>query len=484
MRKSKRAILALLLVFGIILLSGCGIFSFSEVDTKKEETTVPEETEPFEELPVVEESFGGEIKYFLNDLSGNNYGGAAARIVTAKKDLIIPDDNTGTVISQKAVERNKAVEDALGISVSAEERDADTMLQELKAAVRSGDYYADAVMFPQDMIGAYVTGDAIINMKSLPGFKTDAKYYYQSAVAAGTGGEAIYAVAGPASLNADGLSCIYFNKAIIEAAGLESPYDLADRGEWTIDKYLEYMNSAEGLSEEYYGYGAQNTSTYLTDLLFFGCGETFTKSTFGYYPALTLGSEKTGAVIDKIKSVTVNGPKTVSALTAIDTFNGGKMLFLVDRLDTMKTLANSKTDWGILPIPKYDSAQEKYLTLANYEDAMFFGAVSTAPNYEMSADVIECMNIYSYGEMRSAYVKNAMYYYLRDNASVRMLDTIVREPVFDFAYSFASTYNAIPSATFMAVRNTVSGVSSLERYLNMWQRQFESSMYYLFDVQE
>lgn len=483
MKKSISVFLALLLTFSVLLLSGCGIFSFFEVDAEKEETTVPEETEPFEDIPVVEESFGGEIKYFLNDLSGNNYSGAAARIVTAKKDLIIPDDNTGTVISQKTAERNQAVGDALGISVSAEERDSDTLLQELRASVRAGDYYADAVMFPQDMIGAFVTGDAVINMKSLPGFETDTKYYYQSAVAAGTGGEAVYAVAGPASLNADGLSCVYFNKTMVEEAGLESPYDLADRGEWTIDKYLEYMNSAAGLSSEYYGYGAQNTSTYLTDVLFFGCGETLTQSVFGYYPTLTLGSEKTGAVIEKIKSVTVNGPKTVSAVTAIDTFKGGNMLFLLDRLDTMKTLSNSKTDWGILPIPKYDKAQEKYLTLANYEDAMFFGAVATASNYEMSADLIACLNIYSYGEMRSAYVKNAMYYYLRDNESVRMLDTIVKEPVFDFAYSFASTYNAIPSATFMAVRNTVSGVSSLERYLGMWQGQFESSMYYLFDVQ-
>ena len=63
-----------------------------------------------------------------------------------------------------------------------------------------------------------------------------------------------------------------------------------------------------------------------------------------------------------------------------------------------------------------------------------------------------------------------------------MLSTVLSNPVYDFAYSFAGTYNAIPSVSFMAVRNNVAGVSTLERYLNMWTGQFNNAMYALFDT--
>lgn len=465
------------------VFSGCGVLSLTKPHDKTEETTKVEETTAFKELDVVENEYSNEVDRFLKDLSGTDYGGAVVKIVSVANRLIVPDENTGTVMVKELEERNAAVEENLNVIIVSEQKDSETLLDELKAAVKAGDYYADAVMYPQDMMGAFAFSGAISNMKSLPDFETDSGYYYASGVAAGTGGDAVYGVAGPASLNADCLPCIYFNKSLIEKAGLESPYSLVDRGEWTIDKYIEYMKTVSALEGEYYGYSSQNTSTYLPDIFFFGCGETLTSSAHGSYPVLTLGSDKTQTVIDKIREATVSSSTTGDALTAIDAFSGGNVLFLVDRIDTMMSIANSPVDWGLLPIPKYDTEQEKYYSLAYYKDAPFFGAVPTAPNIALSSDLIACMNIISYGYTVDVYVENASYCYLRDNDSIRMLSFAVREPMFDFAYSYANSYNAIPSATYMAVRNAVSEVSSLETYTNMWSGQFNNTMYRLFNVE-
>ncbi len=462
--------------------SGCGVLSLNKPAERPEETTAVEETTSFLELDVLKNDYSNEVDKFLKDLSGTDYGGAVVKIVTVANRLVMPDENTATVMAKELEERNGAVEENLNVTIVSEEKDSETLLEELKIAVKAGDYYADAIMYPQDMMGAYVLSGAVSNMKSLPGFKTDSGYYYLSAVAAGTGGDAVYGVAGPASLNADGLACIYFNKGLVEKAGLESPYSLVDRGEWTIDKYIEYMSTVSALEGEYYGYCAQNTSTYLSDIFFFGCGETLTASSHGSYPTLTLGSEKTQTVIDKIREATVNASTSGDALTSIDAFSSGKVLFLVDRIDTMKSIANSSTDWGLLPIPKYSAEQEKYYSLAYYKDALFFGAVPTAPNIALTSDLIACMNIISYGYTVDVYVENSSYYYLRDNDSIRMMDLVVKDPMFDFAYSYANSYNAIPSATFMAVRNAVSEVAPLERYTNMWADQFNNTMYRLFNV--
>ena len=113
---------------------------------------------------------------------------------------------------------------------------------------------------------------------------------------------------------------------------------------------------------------------------------------------------------------------------------------------------------------------------------MFFGAVPTISDVQKASDVLMALNMISYGMNADAMVENASYLYLRDNDSIRMLDIILKNAAYDFAYTFANSNNAIPSATFSAVRNTTGGISSLQRYLDMWGGYFENAMYQLFSV--
>ena len=397
---------------------------------------------------------------------------------------MVPDDKTSKVISNDIVERNRAVEETLGVTIVSEQRDADILYDEARAAQMAGDYYADVIMFPQNLTGSFALGGVIINMKGLPAFETDSGYFYESAVAAGTGGDAVYAVAGSASLVPDSLSCIYFSKDVVEKCKLESPYSLVDRGEWTLDKYIEYAKAASGLKGDCYAYSSPNALEYIEDIFYFGAGERFTDSKLGEFPILRPVTDKTKAIVGKLRTATLEVKSTAADVDGIKSFAKGKTLFLVDRLSAMKALVNSKTEWGIVPIPKYDEKQEEYISLSFNEEALFFGAVATAPNYDMTADLIACMNIMSYNYTEEAYVKDYTYYYLRDNSSARMVDTIVRNPVFDLSYSFAERYSAIPTATFMALRLAVAEGSDIESTVAAYTGQFNSAMYSLFETQE
>ncbi len=482
----KKRIAVLLALIFCISCTGCGVVSLNrpyEEEIKADTTDRAETTAP-PELDVVLGNYDSAVENYLKRIGDVDYKGATVKLVTAKKNIIIPTEDTGKVVSEDLTERNSAVESTLNVTLLVEEKDAYTMLDEAKAAVRAGDFYAHAVMYPQNMIGSFVTSGVALNMKSLPGFETDIGYFYSSAVAAGTGGDAIYAVAGPASLNTDKLSAVYFNKTLVEKAGLPSPYSLVDSGEWTIDKYIEYITKADALEGEYYGFCAGNPSTYLVDLFYFGSGHKLTESYLGYYPSLNVGKEGVSQSVEKIRAATDVNKSQGSALTAVDIFKSGNTLFLIDTLDTMRGLTNSSVDWGILPIPKANAQQEKYVSLAFYENAMFFSALPTTPDYELTADLITCINILSYGYTTDAYVTNAAYYHLRDNQSIRMLAAIVENPAFDLAYSFASTNEAIPSATYIAIRNAVSGVATVETYINRWKTRFENAMYKLFDTEQ
>lgn len=58
-----------------------------------------------------------------------------------------------------------------------------------------------------------------------------------------------------------------YNKALIEAANLEDPYELYLRGEWTWSKWMEYMEKLTNTSAGQYGYRGAWTNTF-TQLLF------------------------------------------------------------------------------------------------------------------------------------------------------------------------------------------------------------------------
>lgn len=474
---------AALLCCTMLTLSGCGVFLLNNPSGNKDpEATDTQALEPKSDFDVVQNSYSKQITRFKMDLSKEKYGGASVKIASTKSNTIVPDETVSTTLSQELQRRNKYVEELLNVSISAVQADSQTMLDEMQAAVRAGAYYADLVEFPQSYISIYGNAGVLMNLQSLPGLQFDAEYFNPTGTSAGTGGDMIYALAGYASLNPDSLSAVFFNKGLMEQLQMESPYALVDRGEWTMDKYLEYTAALSALDGGYYSYAAQNTATYLPDLLFFSGGQRLTHSARGAYPYINFNAEDTLDLFAKMSAIVYDDNAYGNAISGISAFNEGNTLFLIDRLDVMPIIANSSAEWGILPLPKYSAEQEAYVSLAYYEDAMFFGAVPTISDVQKASDVLMALNMSSYGLTPDAQVKNSAYLYLRDNDSIRMLDIVLKSAAYDFAYTFANSNNAIPSATFSAVRNTTGGISSLQRYLDMWGARFENAMYQLFPV--
>lgn len=472
-----------LLCCAMASLSGCGVFLLGDPSGNKEpEDTDTQTMEPVSDFEKVENNYSRELTRFKTELSNEKYGGASVKIASTKSNTIVPDDTVGATLSKELVRRNTYVEELLDVSISAVQADPETMLEEMKAAVRSGAYYADLVEFPQSYISVYGASGVLMNLMSLPGLNPDGEYFNATGTSAGTGGDMVYALTGYASLNSDALSAVFFNKALVESLGMESPYALVDRGEWTMDAYLQYAAALSSLDGEYYSYAAQNTATYLPDLLFFSGGQRLTNSVQGSYPYISFNSTDTADLFTKMSAIVYDEKALGNAVAGISAFDGGNVLFLIDRLSTMPTIANSSVEWGVLPLPKYSAEQENYVSLAYYEDAMFFGAVPTISDVQKASDVLMALNMISYGMNADAMVENASYLYLRDNDSIRMLDIILKNAAYDFAYTFANSNNAIPSATFSAVRNTTGGISSLQRYLDMWGGYFENAMYQLFSV--
>lgn len=479
--KSSIRFLALILLLALMCtaFSGCGVFSLNRRGTEESDDTTNDTTAlDTDSFRPYERDYNSDVNYFLKYIGSKNYSGGACKIVVAGRNIITPDENTSAVMAKDFNERNNAVRDYIKLSIVSETTDIDTMYEQLRQSAMSGSYYADVILAPQSAISTLAMGGYIANLRSLPSYDYNAPFLYNTSIAAGAGGEMMYAAAGPASLEPDALHGIFFNKDIIAAAGLESPYDLVDRGEWTADKFAEYI--AKTSAAGYGTFGAERTSNYLTDLFYFSFDARLTEYTVGQYPTLALNSEASFAAAHRSSDIVNSGSYIGEG--AINAFSAGNLAFLAERLDCVKTLANSPCNWGLLPLPKYNSEQSDYKSLVNSNVAMFFAVPISAPDYSMSGDVINAVNIMSYGYTRDAYADNAAYYYLRDNQSIRMMSIILENPVYDGAYTFGGDSTAIEAATYGAIRNNTYGIASVENSAAAYAEQFASAMYNIFSI--
>lgn len=463
------------------LFSSCGIITVNSPAKSEAATEESAEVTTSYEVSYHEpykEDYSNDSYKFLKKIPQKDYGGSVFLITSAKDGVAAPSDNSGAVISAELLARNKAVEDYYNITVTTKTVEPEAMLTDISANVKSGTYYSDLIFIPQSYIYQFMVKGLLMNLSSMPNLNLGASYFYTSGVQAAGANNKTYAIAGPATLTEDAFSCIFYNKNLVSNAGLASPYDLVDSGEWTWEKFGEYLKSAQTI--DCYSVGTQNAKIYLADLVYFSCGGRFTNSVAGGYPTIAMDTKFGEEIVSLTKSIFADPKYYGDSMTAIERFNSGELMFLIDNLSTSYTLANSKVDWGVLPLPKYNKEQVSYLSLANVEEAMFMGVVPTVTDTDKVSGVMSVLNIAAYGSMTDAYASNAMNYCLRDNASCRMYDKVLEMPVYDFAYTFSPYSESIASISYTAVRNPVDGFQTLTWYINAWGNSYNNAVYRLF----
>ncbi len=481
-KKYTEFILALLsLLLSAALMSGCGIIIVNSPATAETEAEgSAEETASYQvaEYDAYISKDNVMARRYLKGIEKKDYEGSVFLITSAKEGVVAPSENSGAVISSKLIKRNESVGNYFNLSISAKTAKPEDMLADISANVKSGTYFSDIIFIPQSYIYQFTVHGYLTNLSSMPSLDLNADYFYTSAVeAAGAAGKT-YALAGPATICEDSLSCIFFNKALLNVAGLQSPYDLVDSGEWTWDKFGEYLKSASALN--CYSFGTQNAQIYFADLVYFSSGGKFTNSVEGGYPVVAMDKTFGTKITERTASLLADPAYYSDSMTAIDRFNSGEMMFLVDNLSTAYTLANSSVDWGILPLPKNDASQASYLSYVNSEEAMFMAVVPTVTDTDKVSKVMSVMNIMSYGDLADYYISDAMNYCLRDNASCRMMSHVFKNPVYDFAYTFSPYNQAIANISYTAVRNPASGFHTVSYYIDNWTYSYNNAVRALF----
>ena len=399
-------IIALVLAVGV--LAGCSKTGNGDgtsdtgspaATTAPEETTAPADTTPTALSVLGEKDFGGDTVTFYS----RYYDGLW------KSDLIATEDDTDT-LKVAVYRRNKFIEDAYKVKIDEIQSGSASFRSKLENLVMTGDESFDAVYMSVTDAAESAQAGLFWDLHDIGRIDLEGKWWSQSCNKAWSiAGRQFFAVGDITTIDNMATYCTFFNRKIVEANQLVSPYDLVKSNEWTLGKMFEMIESAyvPGQSDneaQVYGLSAENSFGFM---MLMASGELISRNDENDIPQITIGNERSLSIADMLVSKTA-GNKAIylGADTAImNNFRNSQSLFMPEVLYHLITLRDSDLDVGVVPLPKYDPEQDSYysFTTGYCITCLGFPQSNTGDRLERAAFITEAMAVQSLTTVTPAY---------------------------------------------------------------------------------
>lgn len=471
MRKKASALIALLMLAASVL-SSCsfvtvnfdkifpyeGTFADSDTDTdgdtEETDTNRPDDTSGGN---VSEYVYTGldEAKELLSSVHGYDFGAVSVFINTTATDdigILTSDFDDSSEIdkndySAAVYERNRMVEEKLNCSIRYRRTTLAEMRADIKSAVKNEEYYSDLLCVGASELAVLAKEGYLYNLRSLPFFEPEQKYFNSSAAKALSAGYFDYGVISTATISPDDISAVFVNLDMLKSdVDVEA---LAKNGEWTWEKLIEIA------SESAISYSG--TKGELADVISASGGVTYVSNEKNKTPEVVLpdgASVALEAARNLFLSVNVlSGNENGS----IDAFASKKSIFHIGKLFDMQELSSADFDWTVVPIPKLSSDQTSYFSYMD-SDTLAYAVPVTTTDAEGAGALISAISAASYSYMRDVYVKYQMYHTVRVSSALDMIELIWDTPYFDFAHTLGTVSDDISDGTYMMFREAATDV--------------------------
>ena len=455
------------LLLASLLLASCASAGTSEVETTGAATDA-ETTINTAELTEMEKR-----ALMEDDLPEKDFGGKDFRISTKRGTMyeIDEEEETGDIIEDALYARNRRIEERFNIKivpVITEAGDGNTHVNEVRQSIMAADDAFDLSATYVFTTGPLVTDGCFLNWLNMPYNDLSKPWWIGGVNDKFRVGDAIYAATGDMCVSTLKLTYgVFYNRTRGADYDLnETIYDTIREGKWTIDKFIEMTRDVyvdvngdgERGNTDFYGFTAEKATN--LDVYTFAFDIPLVKNNEDGVPELAINTPKTIEAVEKVNKLYWDGvgsyiPEDYSE--PVQMFRSGNALFTTTYLtQAFSTFRDMTDDYSILPYPKWDEAQEKYMTGA-MDNYSVLGVPVTVSDLEMVSLITESLNIESYKTLFPTYYEQALQSkYARDAESIEMIDILMAGRNFDFCTLFSSTIIGIP---FM-VRELVAGKST------------------------
>ena len=290
------------------------------------------------------------------------------------------------------------------------------------------------------------------------------------------------------SIFISGLSVTYINENMYSNYFSENPYDVVNEGKFTLDKVKEWSNAVykdldgdgEKDIEDLWGLTLQPQDP--VDSLMYASGVTLSQRGEDGVPVLEFPKEKFFDVHAKIYNLLNNSDgacfTTQNENQISDRFLNETQMIFFSKLSRASLFAEMDSDYYILPLPKYDEAQEQYVSTI-HDSVTLFGIPCTATGLDELSAVLE---IYASNMMEyhtPAYFNIALKNrYSRDEESGKILDLVKDTVVNDFVFAYHAatlhpdTKEVLCNIMRLYIR-TENVSSKLAAELPAWEAKFD-----------
>ena len=396
-------------------------------------------------------------EYSLDLPEGLNYGGYEFKVLTRGDEMhlyplhsrdIIAEEETGDPINDAVYKRNTIVEDLLNIKVkmiALDEGDETRPNQAVKKAVAAGDDIYDLLMTHEIYSAPTAQSGHCLNMANVPYIDFEKPWWCRSATDDLSFGNKIFLALSDFSISSnDHAYIVLFNKNLHQEYALENLYDLVKGNKWTFDKMYSLI---KGVNKDLDGDGKMTEADLYGLILgggqlnfFYAGGNTVMKKDENNIPYYDILTERSIATFDKAFDI-CNGDHAFSFGNWNDVkvppmFAGGHGLLMTTQIGIVPQLRDMDVDFGILPYPKLDENQERYLEYVDGH-AQLMAIPITVQDTEKVGAIVEALSFYSYKYLVPAYYDiNLKTKFSRDAESSEMLDIVMDGRVFDFGYVY------------------------------------------------
>ncbi len=444
-------LMALLMMLSMLSLVSCANPDDDEEEqpgtTDPSQTEQPDPEDPEEprlplELPT--DKYNGKEIHFLS-WSANGQTDVGSGWIPWE-EIDVPDYD-GDPINGAVYDRNGAVEEAYDVVITSEYISVDEGYNaKLRSNHTSGDDAYQVITQRSYEIKTLVLEGLMYNMYELDNLHTDMPWWNQDSVRSFTLGSTLYFAAPEMLLRDKGATAaMYYNAKVATDMGVDDLYNLVVEGDWTFEEFVsisedvaasldgdDVMNSGN----DRWGAAVSDDAVYF---LFAGANMKFAHIDDDGYIVYDFGDEDSILYMQDIFDLAIytdycahghvvdlsTGPKD-------GIFKADNALFQFELVKNITRWRDMESDFGVLPIPKYDSYQKDYASLVWVHHDCVLGMPAVVNDAEAVSVVLEHMSYLSYYDIYPIFYDTViMGKSTRDEQSKEMLKIIFETRLFD-----------------------------------------------------
>lgn len=430
-----------------LLLCLCCLLACGEKEPAA--TTVPEAPESLQMTEVTEEE--PDIPLTAD------YGGADFRILTAGNiayEDFTADETASMPLDIAQYKRKMRVEESYKVKISETKQSGYSSgggpgFLEISRAVSAGECNYDLALVAGYDVSALAYAGMLYDLKSMPGIALTKSWWDQKANGSLTLCDVLFFTTGDITCSDnDAAFTIMFNKKLLADYNLDSPYDMVYSGEWTLENFkslckavTEDLNNDDVMDEnDRYGLLVWVDSNIG---MVHAAGQRCCVAN-GDALKLTLYNESTVRVIEQYLSFALDRRHALQyqsirsgADFEYELWSGDHGLFWTTYMGIVPKFRASESDFGLLPYPKANAAQESYYSTVAPYNSQFICVPLIQDDAERTGVLTEALAYYGQKIVLPAYYDVSLKgVHARDEESADMLDIIFDNLVFDAGFIY------------------------------------------------